>query len=323
MSSAPSGPCANCGKHTSLQCDACRGAPEYFPGDTTTIFYCGTTCQRAHQTVHKPDCINMTRRKKLLRTGIFAKEAFMVYRAAEYDVDVDVELSEIEERIDTLYIDDNQMNLDIPCRRGPFPEHLTADPEHRAAALAWFHFSAAPALTSRLVRELLKDVPCKVVRFGLRVGKPRFTTQVIPGPDSPNIPSLDSTTTPHVVLKVDLNLSFGTESWILDLTGAKYGFQDVLVPFLKYTHDKECDVVSGAESFEITETSDLDFLIRYFTVIQRAILCGERPTHLRFASFVHGIDKKILDRSIDISENTLGAFQLALKQHMSSGSQRA
>ncbi|OJJ68829.1 hypothetical protein ASPBRDRAFT_183030 [Aspergillus brasiliensis CBS 101740] len=319
MSSSPSGPCANCGKHTTLQCGACRGAPEYFPGDTTSIFYCGATCQRAHRTVHKPDCMNMARRKKLLRTAIIAKEAFLVYRAAEYDV----ELSKIEKRGDTLYLYDNQKNLDIPYRRGPFPEHLTADPEHRAAALTWFQCNAAPALTSRLVRKILKGVPCDIVTFGLQVGKPRFTTQVIPGPDSPNIPSLDSATTPHVVLKVDLRLSFGTESWILDLTGAQYGFQDVLVPFLKYTHDKECDVVSGAESFEITETSDLDSLIKKFTGVRRAIVCAERPARLRFAAFVDRIDKKILDGSIDIFENKLGAFRLALKQHMSSGSQCA
>ncbi|GLA16062.1 hypothetical protein AnigIFM62618_002623 [Aspergillus niger] len=319
MSSSPSGSCAKCGKHTSLQCAGCKGAPEYFPGDVKSIFYCSTACQRAHRMIHKPDCMSMTRRKKLLRTAIVAKEAFLVYRAVEYDL----ELSKIERRGETLYLSDNQKNLDIPPRRGPFPGHLTANPVYREAALTWFQCNAAHALSSRLINKLLTDVPCAIEMFLLRIGKPHFITQVIPGPDSPNIPSLDASTMPHSVLKVDLQLSSFTESWIVDLTGAQYGFQEVLVPFLKYTENKECELAGPPESFDLTQTHDLNILIEeYPSGVRRAIACAERPARLRFAAFVDTIDKKILEGSLGEFENKLSVFRLALRQHMSNNTQR-
>lgn len=128
---------------------------------------------------------------------------------------------------------------------------------------------------------------------------------------------------PHSVLKVDLQLSSFTESWIVDLTGAQYGFQEVHVPFLKYMENKECELVDPPESFDITQTHDLDILMKeYPSGVRRAIACAERPARLRFAAFVDTIDKKILEGSLGEFENKLSAFRLALRQHMSNNTQR-
>ena len=128
---------------------------------------------------------------------------------------------------------------------------------------------------------------------------------------------------PHSVLKVNLQLLSFTESWIVDLTGAQYGFQEVVVPFLKYMENKECELVDPPESFDITQTHDLDILMKeYPSGVRRAIACAERPARLRFAAFVDTIDKKILEGSLGEFENKLGAFRLALRQHMSNNTQR-
>ncbi|PWY83853.1 hypothetical protein BO94DRAFT_599308 [Aspergillus sclerotioniger CBS 115572] len=309
--SPPSGTCANCSKPTHLQCAACKDAPEHTPGDASRTFYCSRDCQKAHRPAHKDHCKTMLHRKKLLRTAIILKAAFLGYREIEFDV----ELSKIEQRGRFLYLSDNQKNLNIPPKRGPFPEHLTTNPEHREAALTWFQCLAACCLSSRLMKKLLAGIPCEIDLLALQIGKRRFTTQVIPGPDSPNVPSLDATTTPHVVFRVNVRLSSGDGMWIVDLTGAQYSFKGVLFSYDQYMREKRCRL-EDTDPCPLNETWDLDVVSTMMNSIQQDIMHAERPSRLHFADLVGIVGKEVLDGSPDEFKDKLVWFRTTLKLHM-------
>ncbi|KAL4932339.1 uncharacterized protein BDV17DRAFT_287868 [Aspergillus undulatus] len=148
--------------------------------------------------------------------------------------------------------------------------------------------------------KLLADVPCQIEALTVRVGKRPLATQVVPDPDFPDIASLDSSTTPHTVLKVKLLSNKEKEVWILDISAAQYGFRDVLVPYKMYMSIHECRIAGGPYDSAQLET-----------------LNAECPARARFALSVNGINKDILDGSSKEFEDKLKDFKTALKPHMS------
>lgn len=124
-------------------------------------------------------------------------------------------------------------------------------------------------------------------------------TKLIPGPDA--------TTCPHTVLKV--GLLFSSETWIIDATGCRYGFEEVLVPFDKYIEERRCRSLGEPETYDATDTKDLDyfatlpFMNRFR--IQREKLRRERQSRLRFAELVDtDVSQGILEGSnADFNDN--------------------
>lgn len=146
----------------------------------------------------------------------------------------------------------------------------------------------------------------------LQIGRPVFSTQLIPGPDSSDCP--------HTVLKV--GRLFVDETWVLDTAGSQYGFQDVLVPYQKYVADKSCRMVGDPTTYDATETKDLDYFsslpIMNVSSAQRKDRESERKQRLRFATFVDTqVDEKLLNGSNCDFKGSLDGFVQRLRLHMS------
>lgn len=124
---------------------------------------------------------------------------------------------------------------------------------------------------------------------------------------------------PHTVLKV--GRLFSEECWIIDTTGCQYGFQDTLVPYSKYVAEHSCRIVSEPETYDATETKDLDvFLTLPFmtrTRVQRENLKMERRARLHFASFVNAhVGETMLNGSTAEFKDKFDTFIHELKLHM-------
>lgn len=76
----------------------------------------------------------------------------VAYRETVYDVD----LTKIEYRDGVLYLHQNQRSVSSQSKRGPFPNHLTGNIEHKEAALVKSQSTAAMALLGPLTRRLLR-----------------------------------------------------------------------------------------------------------------------------------------------------------------------
>lgn len=146
----------------------------------------------------------------------------------------------------------------------------------------------------------------------LQIGRPLFSTRLIPGPDS--------SVCPHTVLIV--GRLFSDEKWILDTAGSQYGFQDVLVPYQKYMADKACRMINEPTTYDANETKDLDYFetLPFLNVYpaQREDRDLERKERLHFASFVDNqVDEKMLGGSNRDFNDCLDSFVQRLSLHMS------
>lgn len=149
--------CANCGKDATMKYVGCIDSPEYQSGDSVDTVYCNRDCQKGHWPDHKTHCRALGQRKNLLRTASILKVALLTYREVVYDVD----LTKVELKDGTLDLHQNQRHLTARAKRGPFPDHLTTNIEHREAALTNNQCTTAIALLGHLTRKLLagKRVP--------------------------------------------------------------------------------------------------------------------------------------------------------------------
>ncbi|KAL3477284.1 hypothetical protein BJX99DRAFT_269895 [Aspergillus californicus] len=299
--------CTNCGSEAIQKCAGCLEAPEYHPGDSIAVFYCGRDCQKKHWPSHKPRCTAMRQRKKLFRAASVLKAALLAYREGCYDIP----LTKIELRDGVLYLHQQPRGIAAPCIRGPFPDHLTTNTKHKEAALAVNQCTTAMALLGRLTRKLLAGVPSTVEILDLYLGRQPIPTKLLPGPDT--------TSCPHTVLKV--RCLFASETWIIDTTGCQYGFKEVLVPFNKYIEERECRGLGRPETYNATETKDLDYfatipLMNRFRT-QRENLERERKSRLRFAAFVDtGVSQDILEGSSAGFNDKLNTLMSQLALHM-------
>ncbi|CAI7643443.1 unnamed protein product [Penicillium crustosum] len=277
MAPKPPVECAKCGTETKTICSGCSHAPEYQSGDSRVVFYCSRECQTLDWPNHQDYCENMQQRKILLRAAQVLKAAMLAYRETVYDVD----LTKIEYRDGALYLHQSQRSVSSQSKRGPFPNHLTDNIDHKEAALVKSQSTAATALLGPLTRKLLGGVPLKIETIVVNIGRPWVPTRLVPGPDIHG--------GPHTVLKIERVES--NETWIIDTTGCQYGFRDVLVPFGKYIHDNECRILSGPRIYDACETQDLDYLSTLYvfnkTKAQRQDMRLERLTRHHFAVFVY------------------------------------
>jgi hypothetical protein len=318
--------CANCGTQATMRCAGCMGAPDYHLGDAMSIVYCGRNCQTKDWPDHKPHCRIMKRRKKLLRAAAILQGALLTYRDILYDID----LTKIEEKNGMLYLYQKQRSITAHVKRGPFPNHLTTNVQHKEAALTINQCTTATALLGRLTRKLLAGKHSRVFTISsancflhstgvcstievldLRIGKPLLQPKLLPGPDLKDCP--------HTLIKV--GLLYTTESWTIDTTGCQYGFREILVPFNKYIADKCCQLLGDPTTYNWTETKDLD----YFSTLpamnksraQKQDRELERKARLHFADFVdRHVGEDILDGSASEFNEKIASFGNILKTHM-------
>lgn len=152
--------CANCGADATMRCAGCADAPEYHPGDSFRAVYCDHDCQRGHWPNHRVHCKAMQQRKKLLRAASILKAALLIYREADYDID----LTKIDFQDGVLCLHQKQTLVTARSKRGPFPSHINACIEHKEAALAHNQCTTAMALLGRLTRKLLAgEIACRAI----------------------------------------------------------------------------------------------------------------------------------------------------------------
>ncbi|KAF5684286.1 zinc MYND-type [Fusarium denticulatum] len=299
--------CASCGTEAMMRCAGCTDAPDYDPGDSTTVIYCDRNCQKKHWTDHKSRCRVMKQRKILLRAATILRAALLTYREILYDIDI----TKIEAKDETLYLYQNQRAVTSRVKWGSFPDHLTSDVQHREAALTINQCTMATALLSRLTSKLLAGVHSNAEVLDIRIGKPLLPPKLIPGPDLSYCP--------HTVIKVTLLPT--KELWVIDTAGCQYGFREVLVPFNKYMADKACQVVGEPTTYNWTETKDVD----YFSTLpsmnrsrsQKQDREVERKARLHFADFVdRHVNANLQDGSALDFSNKLASLVERLKIHM-------
>lgn len=144
--------CACCGSDASMRCSGCIGAPEYEDGDGPNTTYCNRDCQREHWNSHKAQCKILQQRKKLLRAAQILKAALLTFREATYDID----LTGVHYESGTLWLHQKQRSISTRSKRGPFPNHLVANVQHKEAVLAHNSCTTAMSLLGRMTRKLLQ-----------------------------------------------------------------------------------------------------------------------------------------------------------------------
>lgn len=132
-----------------MVCIGCYGAPEYEPGDAPDIIYCGSECQAKDWPHHKGSCLTRRKRKALVRAAVLLKAAFMTYREVNYNFNV----TKVEVREGVLHVEYGAAPQMPPFA---FPNNITANPQHKEAALGFGQSHAAVCLVSTLARELLE-----------------------------------------------------------------------------------------------------------------------------------------------------------------------
>lgn len=171
-------------------------------------------------------------------------------------------------------------------------------------------------LVCRLMHKLLASLPCVVKQIEVVVETPSPKTRLLRNPQLVG--------QEHTVLKVEL--LFGGGTWIIDPAAAQFGVPDVLFPYDKYISDRDADFVGEPETYNVTETEDIDYVLHELTTPvggdMRDALVSERPRRARLASFVNTqVGNDILLGSTAEFEAKVEAFKEALRSHMAAGSE--
>lgn len=143
--------CAACGADASMRCPNCLDAPEYQNGDSNVVVYCDDFCQETHWPKHMGYCKDMQKRKRLLRAARILKAAVLTYKEIVYDLD----LTKIEFNDGALFLHHKPRSISSGPKRGPFPDQITENIEHKQAALLKNQSTTAMALLGPLTRKLL------------------------------------------------------------------------------------------------------------------------------------------------------------------------
>ncbi|PYH92235.1 hypothetical protein BO71DRAFT_457857 [Aspergillus ellipticus CBS 707.79] len=294
---APCAPCAHCGTEDPRHYCGCVEAPEYQPGDAAKTTYCGQYCQARHWPIHKPHCIALRGRKKLVRVALILKTVLLAYREIMYDVSLD----SVDFRDGTLYLHRVQNPGSLLSTHCRFPRRLTTNPEHKEAALIANRYTLALSLLFQLTQRLLEGVASNLEVLQLTPTKKPWSTKFVPGEG----PTMD----PHYVFKVE-RVPDG-ETWIIDILGCQYGYRELLVPFDRHMRKTGCKNWEKAKTYNVPETKDLDLKTAGPFPVDVEY---ERQARLRFAEFVKtNVDQSLLDGSIAAYGHKLGRLVFDLK----------
>ncbi|CRK32140.1 hypothetical protein HYQ45_001305 [Verticillium longisporum] len=166
---------------------------------------------------------------------------------------------------------------------------------------------------ARLLKET--TIAYKAVMFDCdltRVTKPVFRTRFKNDEMNPY-----SGKSVHVVLRLGAKAS--GEMWVIDTTGAQYGFSDVLVPVMRYIDQRGNEPVKWPEPYTKTETSDLDAAMAQGVVTnptQEKFIKLEIRARKHFAQYVEGFGQKLLQGSEAEFEEKLQRFLGGVREHM-------
>ncbi|KAJ8067308.1 hypothetical protein OCU04_004663 [Sclerotinia nivalis] len=225
--------CAQCQAPTQKKCAGCSSQLD----DETQAFtyYCNQSCQAKYWKSHMSSCKAHQARKRLYRAGDTLQEIFYRYRHAMFDK----KIVKIERKNGKLYIHEGEYpdmtsNLDI---LHDFPEKLVQNKEDKQAILTFLAAFDAIAWMKDATELLLKGTSKKIEEIVFTTKNTKREVQRV-GPAKER----DDFVYPNTVFKVTLQSNGGI--YILDLSGAQYGYYSPVTPWSQYIDNRVSQIKS-------------------------------------------------------------------------------
>ncbi|KAE8146302.1 hypothetical protein BDV25DRAFT_143831 [Aspergillus avenaceus] len=214
-------PCSWCHQPAHKPCTACQGAPAY-ENDAPEVIYCSSKCQKDHWRTHKPDCQQRQTRISLRRAAVLIKDIFRKMRLHAYPWRfAEVVVAEPGKQVFLNGFESNA-SMFVPLLRA-FPVDLVVagDQELRDAVLMFRGCADAMLFLYEFVEEIREHIAFEVEEITCKVINPRLNITLQLAEDHNNVANVDS----HNVYRVTLR---NGEQWVIDPTGAQFGFPDPL-----------------------------------------------------------------------------------------------
>ena len=242
--------CSHCGKAAKIICVGCKGLPDGSQGQME-VHYCGTECQKNDWASHKALCNAARARKAIHRAADLAKAVSQLFLRVKYKMII----KEVKKSGNFWLICPPSEYNGSKCALNPFPAALFPDKEDADAILEFqscngvldhLHGFLKQLLTGKshlfTTHETLK-LANEVIGICSDVDEVIYFTQNTrlrlfqaynTGLSSDKY-GVDATNHAHSVIRVVLK---NGEKYILDLTGAQYGWQEILTPYNEYQQSK-------------------------------------------------------------------------------------
>ena len=242
--------CSHCGKAAKMICVGCKGMPDGSQGQME-VRYCGAECQKEDWTSHKTLCSAARARKAIYRAGELAKAVSHIFTRTKYKMII----KEVKKLGNFWVIYPPSEYKGSKCALHPFPSALFPDKQDADAILEFqscnavldhLHGFLKDLLTGQLhlftlneTLRLANDITGLCVEVDEVIHNTKnvrirlvqaYNTGLIGNPSA-----VDATDYLHSVIRVALKSG---DKYILDLTGAQYGWQEVVTPYDIYQQSK-------------------------------------------------------------------------------------
>lgn len=242
--------CSHCGKAARMICVGCRGLPDGSQGQME-VHYCGTECQKKDWASHKPLCNAARARKVIHRAANLAKAVSQLFLRIKYKMIIE----EVKKYGNVWIICPPSQYKGGKCVLHPFPSALFSNKEDADAVL---EFQACNAVLDHLhafLKQLLigkyslflMDETLRIandiigicseideILYFTQNTRLRLMQAYNTDPTS-NTRNFDATDYPHSIIRLTLK---NGDRFVLDLTGAQYGWQEILTPYDQYRQSK-------------------------------------------------------------------------------------
>lgn len=242
--------CSHCGKAAKMICAGCKGLPDGSQGQME-VHYCGNQCQKADWASHKSLCNATRSRRAIYRAADLAKAVSRLFLRTKYKMVID----EVKKLDNVRIICPPNEYKGGKCALQPFPSALFSNKEDADAVLEFQNCNAVlDHLHGFLKRLLTGQFYLCTINKTLKLANEtigicseveeviHFTQntrlrlmQAYRTGLTSNPYGVDETDYAHSVIRITAK---NGDKYILDLTGAQYGWQEILTPYNKYQQSK-------------------------------------------------------------------------------------
>ncbi|GAB7337247.1 hypothetical protein MBLNU457_g2619t2 [Dothideomycetes sp. NU457] len=221
--------------------------------NTSSTFYCDEACRHADHKSHHQTCSAAQARSKLLSLAPIIQETFCIYRQLTFPdaaFAVDSETDDTGNEVAEVYVYLDKAENAKKAREGgrlPLLEDGFWDSlgsEKKAIVLGLRFSGGANAVVGLLVKHLLKSLCRDTKRVVFKVRDPPLkASRIFEG-------EIEDESLVHEVIKFKIRNS--GEEYALDLTGAQWGWHDIVVPWSVVTErmEKKSDHQHDLQSVE-------------------------------------------------------------------------
>ncbi|KAB8262947.1 hypothetical protein BDV32DRAFT_147123 [Aspergillus pseudonomiae] len=225
-SSSTTGNCAHCQSPATKRCSGCSGAPEYDDEIPEATLYCSSACQTQDWVEHKVKCKQLQARKSLSRAANLLQAILYRIRLRAHGV-----------TSATAHVDGSRVIL-CPAKEeqeevyrplGPLcVELMSGDQRAFDAIVMVSSCTEAVVYLFSFVQDILSGLCSKIEELTIGVRNPEISIQ---RPDGLSL----TTTKNHNVYRVKLKSG---EIWVIDPSGAQYGFAECLYTWRNFAKDR-------------------------------------------------------------------------------------